>query len=96
MSECQKGRDKRLRLVRGFPTVYCSPAEDIQREQAIAFPLALGGLGVGGGITSGEQDGIGRSGERPVASGNSPGLMVGLTPAIGLMELRSCSLVCVY
>ncbi len=48
-----------MRLVPGFPTLYCSPAGDVRRDQATDFPLARGGLGVGGGITSGEHDGIG-------------------------------------
>jgi hypothetical protein len=61
-------RHRRLRLVRGFPTLYCSPTGDIRRDQSVRFPPAQGGFGVGGGITLGEREVIGRSAEHPVAA----------------------------
>jgi hypothetical protein len=66
---------RRLRIVSGFPTPYCSDAGSIRRDQAINFPPAHGGFDIGGGITSGQRDGIGRSAERPVAPASSPGPM---------------------
>jgi hypothetical protein len=77
---------RRLRLVSGFPALYCSHAGSIGRDRAAGFPPVHGGFGVGGGITSGEHDWFGRSAERPVASGSSLGPLVGLTPATGLRE----------
>jgi hypothetical protein len=73
----------RVRLVCGFPTLYSSHAGSIRRDQTIGFPPTRGGFD-GGGIASGERDGIGRSADRPVASGSSPVPMVGLTPATRL------------
>jgi hypothetical protein len=77
---------RRLRLVLGFPTPYCSHAGSIRRDQAVGFPPAHGGFGVGGGITSGDHDGIGWSSERPVAAVSSSGSLVGLTPTKGFRE----------
>ena len=84
-------RHRRLRLVRGFPAPYRSPAGSVRRDQGIDFPLAHGGIGGGGGISSGERDVLGRSSERPVAPATPPGPLTGLTPATGLREAASGS-----
>jgi hypothetical protein len=77
---------RRLRLVLGFPTPYCSAAGSIRRDQDVGFPLAHGGFDVGGGITSGDRDGIGWSDECPVAAVSSSGSLVGLTLTKGFRE----------
>jgi hypothetical protein len=42
-----------LRLVCGFPTLYCSPAGSIRRDQAAGFPPAHVEFGGGGGSAMG-------------------------------------------